>query len=236
VDLRNVDLRKHVVLLSGATGTVGGAFAKFVLAHGGSLALAVRRRHQVAGVAAAFGTARVLPGVVAPQDGEAAAGFVKGAEDALGPITAFVCTAGRWNSEPVGKEPAGQLLELLEANLLTGSNLARAVIGRMRRRGRGTLTFVGSAAVGSPAPMPANYLASKAALHEYVRALALELHGSGVTVSAVLPGVIDTAENRRAMPDADTSHWLSLDRVVAALAARAFGPADGGGPLYPLPG
>ena len=231
-----MDLRNEVVLLSGATGTVGGAFAKFVLAHGGSLALAVRRRHQVATVTAAFGSSRVLPGVVAAQDSEAAAGFVKGAEDALGPITAFVCTAGRWDQEPVGKEPAGQLLELLEANLLTGSNLARAVLGRMRRRRRGTLTFVGSAAVGSPIPMPANYLASKAALHEYVRALALELAGSGVTASAVLPGVIDTPENRKAMPGADTARWVPLDDVVAALAARAFGPAGDGGPLYPLLG
>jgi NAD(P)-dependent dehydrogenase (short-subunit alcohol dehydrogenase family) len=231
-----VDLRKHVVLLSGATGAVGGAFAKFVLANGGSLALAVRRRHQVAAVTAVFGATRVLPGLVAPQDGEAAAGFVKGAEDALGPITAFVCTAGRWNQEPVGKEPAGQLLELLEANLLTGSNLARAVVGRMRRRRRGTLTFVGSAAVGSSTAMPANYLASKAALHEYVRALALELAGSGVTASAILPGVIDTPENRKTMPSADTTRWVPIDAVVEALAARAFGPTGSGGPLYPLLG
>ena len=78
------------------------------------------------------------------------------------------------------KEAAEELQELLEANLLTATNLARAVLGGMRRRRAGSLVFVGAAAVGTAASGMANYLASKAALHEFVRALALELHDSGV--------------------------------------------------------
>jgi NAD(P)-dependent dehydrogenase (short-subunit alcohol dehydrogenase family) len=229
-----VDLHKQVVLIVGATGAVGMSFAKHVLQHGGKVAAVVRRPWQVAGIADSLGRDRVLVGCVGSQDGEAAAGFVKGVKDALGPITAYVCTAGRWSGAPVGKDAAGALQELLEANLLAGANLARAVVGAMRRQRAGTLTFVGSAAVGGAAGAAANYLASKAALHEYVRALAADLAGSGVRAAAVLPPTIDTAANREAMPDADRSRWVTVDRVVETLARHAFGPEVPGGPLYPL--
>lgn len=228
-----MDLRHQVVLLAGATGAVGKAFASSVLQRGGKVAAAVRRPWQVASLQESLGRDRVLVGCVGPQDGEAAAGFVKGVKDALGPITAYVCTAGHWSGTTVGRDSAGALQELLEANLLTGANLARAVIGALRRQKAGTMTFVGSAAVGS-AGATANYLASKAALHEYVRALATDLAGSGVRAGAVLPPTIDTAANREAMPDADRSQWISVERVVDALAQHAFGPELPGGPLYPL--
>lgn len=229
-----MDLRHQVVLLAGATGAVGKAFASFVLQRGGKVAAAVRRPWQVASLQESLGRDRLLVGCVGAQDSEAAAGFVKGIKDALGPITAYVCTAGRWSGASVGKDSAGALQELLEANLLAGATLARAVVGALRRQKVGTMTFVGSAAVGGPVGAPANYLASKAALHEYVRALAADLAGSGVRAAAVLPPTIDTAPNREAMPDADRSQWISVDRVVDALARHAFGPELPGGPLYPL--
>ena len=79
----------------------------------------------------------------------------------------------------------------------------------------------------------ANYRASKAALHEGVRARALELVGTGVRAAAIVPGTIDTETNRKAMPDADASQWLPLDVVAHAMFAAAFAP-NGAGPFYPV--
>ena len=81
----------------------------------------------------------------------------------------------------------------------------------------------------------ANYLASKAALHEYVRALADELRLSPVRAVALLPGTIDTDANRAAMPTADRSAWLAVPTVVEALLRLALGvlPQESG-PLYPI--
>ena len=235
-----VELEDQVVLLGGATGELGGAFARHVLDRGARLAVPVRRQWQVEKVGQALGSDGVLVGVVGAQDGEAAAGFVKGVDDALGPITAMVCAAGMFAARQVGEDPAGELQQLVEANLLAGATLARVVLPGMRRRGRGSLTFVGSAAVGADAPLSANYLASKAALHEYVRALARSLQGSGVRATAIVPGTLDTPANRAAMPDADRSQWIPIERAVAALAACAFDEgAEGGawqqGGLYPVP-
>lgn len=226
--------KDEVVLLAGATGALGGAFARHALDRGARVAAVVRRDWQVARLRAALGSDRVLVGVVGPQDGEAAAGFVKGAGDALGPITALVCANGMFAADAVGSDPAGQLAQLIEANLLTGANLTRAVLAVMRRRRRGSLTFVGSVAVGAATFV--NYAASKAALHEYVRALAQELDGSGVRAAAIVPGTLDTEANRKAMPDADRADWVPLETAVEALADCAFGEPRRGGPLYPLVG
>src|SRR5690349_17866363 len=116
-----MDLRDHVVVIAGATGCVGSAFAKFVLARGGKVAAPVRRPWQVAKVRDELGNRlggeRLLVGVLMPLDTEAAAGFAKGANDALGPITAFVGAAGRLQPRSPGHEPGNDLPESLEANV-----------------------------------------------------------------------------------------------------------------------
>ncbi|MCA8951381.1 MAG: SDR family NAD(P)-dependent oxidoreductase [Planctomycetes bacterium] len=216
----------QVVLLAGATGQLGAEFARRVLRSGGSVAATVRREWQVARLRSELGEPadRLLVGVVGPRDSEAAAGFVKGAGDALGPIAALVVAAGLFRTAEVGTEPAGELEELLEANLLAGATLVRAALPGMRRRRRGTITFVGSAGVGSDFGLSPNYLASKAAVHEYVRALASSLRDSGVTAAAIVPATLDSA--------------AKVEAALMGLARLAFDPegaaAAGQGPLFPL--
>lgn len=226
-----------VVLLAGATGALGSVLVEHLHAGGARLGIAVRRPQQVAQVQAALPRDRVLVGCVGAQDGEAAAGFVKGVGDALGPIDAYLCASGAFRHGPVGRDPAAELSELLEANLLGPRNLARAVVAPMLRRRTGSMVFVGAAAVGGPGGEGmVNYLASKAALHEWVRALAAELRPGGVRVAAVLPTVIDTPANRAAMPTADRAAWQQPQQVVELMLRCAFGSPPGAGPLYRLDG
>ncbi len=218
-----MDLRDHVVVIAGATGCLGTAFAKLVLARGGRVAAAVRRPWQVGRLQEALGRERLLAGVVPALDAEAAAGFAKGADDALGPITAFVGAAGRFGARTPGQEPGGDLLESLEGNLHANATLARAVLPFLRRRRRGSLTFVGA----SQRALELASIATRtglAALHEFVAGLANELADSGVHASAVL---VDAAGDAATAP---------RERVLAALAAAAFGPPPAGGPLFPLTG
>jgi NAD(P)-dependent dehydrogenase (short-subunit alcohol dehydrogenase family) len=64
-----------------------------------------------------------------------------------------------------------------------------------------------------------------------VRALAAEVRDQGLRVAAVLPTVLDTEANRKAMPDADRSKWQSVDQVVDLMLECAFGE-PGDGPLH----
>jgi NAD(P)-dependent dehydrogenase (short-subunit alcohol dehydrogenase family) len=209
--------------------------ARALLERGARIAVVARQSWQVAKVYEALGRDRILCGHVATNDSEAAAGFVKGATDALGPIDALIAANGAFSANPAGKDKAGEMQSLLDANLLAGTNLARALVGRMLQRRAGRLVFIGSEAVGHAGAGMSNYCASKAALHEYVRALAMELRTGPVRAVALVPGTIDTEANRAAMPQADRSTWAPIESVVAALLHLALAPLpQDSGPLYPL--
>lgn len=185
-DPRGVDLRDQVVVVAGATGRVGSWVCRMVLAGGGKVAAAVRKPWQVGKLQHELGRERLLVGLVPPLDTEAAAGFAKGANDALGPVTSFVGAAGSFAPRQPGREPGHDLAELLEANLLANATLARALLPGLRRRRRGTLAFVGAGPTGL-ATGSAAFAAAKEALHGYVRSLAIDLEGTGIVTGVVLP-------------------------------------------------
>lgn len=106
--------------------------------------------------------------------------------------------------------------EQLELNLLGPWRLARAAAGAMAGGGRIVLT-IGRAAV-DPTPGQAAYQVSKAACARLVEVMARELRERRITINGVLPSVMDTAANRRAMPQAEADRWVPPERVAAAIA------------------
>ena len=224
-----------VVLLSGATGAVGSALCARLLDLGARLGIAVRRDSQVGSVSNRGRD--TLVGVVGSRDGEAAAGLIKGVEDSLGPIDHFISTAGMFRYAVVGQERAHDAEALVEANYLSVVNLVRAVVGPMKRRRAGSIVLTGARAVGQkgePIAGMSLYLASKAALHEYAMVLHAECAPHGIGVAVVRPGVLDTEANRKAMPEADRSSWIPVDRLVETLLDAAQGRLRGSAPLYLL--
>jgi NAD(P)-dependent dehydrogenase (short-subunit alcohol dehydrogenase family) len=98
----------------------------------------------------------------------------------------------------------------------------------------GRIVNVASRAVVPPAGGFIAYTVSKAAVITLTQALAREVP-AGVTVNAVLPSTMDTPANRRAMPDADRSGWVSPDTVASAIALLASEAAGSiSGTLVPI--
>jgi short-subunit dehydrogenase len=79
-------------------------------------------------------------------------------------------------------------LNLVDLNVRSAVHLAKLVLNDMVRRGSGRVLFTSSIAATSPGPYLATYAASKAFLYSFAEALRHELHGTGVTVTALLPG------------------------------------------------
>lgn len=229
-------LRGRTAMVAGATGAVGRAAVARLVELGAKVALPVRKPRHVERLQQEFPGADVLVGVVEPRDGEAAAGFVKGAEDSLGPVDVFLSAAGAFRSGIVGRDHAGDDLALLEANFLAAHTLVRAVVSPMKRRRTGNIVLTGANAVGRAGPGMALYAASKAALHEYARVLAAELREFDVHVAVIAPDTLDTPANRTAMPDADRSRWTPVPHLVDLLLKAAVGPAPdaGEGPILRL--
>ncbi len=126
---------------------------------------------------------------------------------------------------------------LFRLNLLSTLNIFRAAIAAMRPRGGGALCAVGAmAALQAPAEMAA-YAASKGAVLRLVESFAAELRGTGIRVNAVLPGTMDTPQNRAAMPGADPAGWVHPEEIGEVIAFLLSAAASGvTGALVPVTG
>jgi NAD(P)-dependent dehydrogenase (short-subunit alcohol dehydrogenase family) len=127
--------------------------------------------------------------------------------------------------------------EMFRLNTLTTLNVFRAALPAMRAAGRGSLVAVGAgAALNAPATF-GPYAASKAAVLRLVEAFAAELKGEGVRVNAVLPGTMDTPQNRTAMPNVDPVRWVRPEEVAEVMAFLLDAAASGvTGAAVPVPG
>jgi len=106
---------------------------------------------------------------------------------------------------------------MMNMNAKGGFLLFRAALPSMLAAGSGRLIAVGARAGVVPAAGLSAYSASKAALHALILSLSAELKQSGVTANAILPGIIDTAANRAAMPAADFSQWVPAQSLASML-------------------
>ena len=113
-----------------------------------------------------------------------------------------------------GSEALDRMLTL---NLRSGFVLCHAIIPIMLKQGHGSIVNVAAkAAVDHPAGAAA-YAASKAAAVAMINSLAADLRGTGVRVNSVLPSIIDTEPNRKAMPKADYSKWPKPEEIAKVI-------------------
>jgi NAD(P)-dependent dehydrogenase (short-subunit alcohol dehydrogenase family) len=119
--------------------------------------------------------------------------------------------ANMWDSDPAALD------RMLTLNLRPGFLLARAAVKTMLRQGTGAIVnVVAKAALDHPAGLAA-YSASKAAALAMMGSLAEDLKGTGIRANSILPSIIDTAGNRRAMPKADFAKWPKPEDIAKVI-------------------
>ncbi len=113
-----------------------------------------------------------------------------------------------WQSDPKVFE------QMLALNVRSGYMLSHEVVPVMLKQGSGAIVNVASRAAFEHSPGAAAYVATKAAAVAMMDSLAADLKGTGVRVNSILPSIIDTEANRKAMPDADFSKWPKPDEIA----------------------
>jgi NAD(P)-dependent dehydrogenase (short-subunit alcohol dehydrogenase family) len=106
---------------------------------------------------------------------------------------------------------------MLSLNLYSGYCLSRNVVPVMLKQGRGAIVNVASMAAIDHAAQSAAYAASKAAAVAMIDSLAADLKGTGVRANSILPSIIDTDANRKAIPQADFSKWPKPQDVARVI-------------------
>lgn len=160
------------------------------------------------------------------------------AASAMGGIRVLAHIAGGYRGGvDVESVEAGDVLSMIDVNLVSAFWAAKHVIPHAKKAGSGRLLFVSSRGAIQYYPGAAAYAAAKIGLHGLVGTLAKELLKDGVTANAVLPSTIDTAANRAAMPKGKFDDWVRPDQIAALLAFLASDEASAvSGALIPIYG
>ena len=217
----------RTVFVTGAAGNLGRAVADAFFRRGANLVLAARTRGQLESAYAPDERRLfVCADLLEPAQVDAA---VHAAVGRYGRIDVLCNLAGAFRMGPPVHETPDELWRaMLDLNARTVINTARAVVPGMIAAGSGKIVNVGAAAaLGGKANMGA-YCVAKSAVVRLTESMAAELRVKGINVNCVLPSIIDTPENRAAMPGADPSLWVAPDALAEAVvflgseAARAI--------------
>jgi NAD(P)-dependent dehydrogenase (short-subunit alcohol dehydrogenase family) len=153
----------------------------------------------------------------------------------VGRIDALINLVGGFAMGYVVETDLSLWQRMLTMNLTAAFLLSKAVLPHMLQQRTGRIVHVAARAAVEPFPGAAAYVVSKAGLAALIRALALELAGSGVTINGLLPTTIDTPANRKSMPDADPSKWVNPRSIADMLSFLVSDEASQtNGALIPL--
>lgn len=221
---------RHAALVTGASGGIGEALAKLFARDGYDLVLVARDRARLERVGEALKAEYGVGYLAVPADltDPAAPEHVRHAVHHAGwQVEALVNNAGFGLFGPFVKtdgEAPTELrreLEMIQVNVAALTHLTKLFLPAMVERGRGRVMNVASTAAFQPGPLMAVYYASKAYVLSFGEALAVELKGTGVTVTTLCPGATRTEFQKTASMEG--SRLFSSPLVMDADEVAAVG-------------
>jgi NAD(P)-dependent dehydrogenase (short-subunit alcohol dehydrogenase family) len=212
---------RRSVVVTGAFGNLGLAVARTFREQGARLALLGHTRPPPP-VAGEFPAPHCVLGGVDLTSAASTGTAMETIRATLGGIDVLVNVAGgfRWQTLEQGDVDgwdamfASNLKTAVVSTKLALPQLLLSPAGRIINVGAGAAARAAGAGMGA-------YSASKAGVHKLTESLAQELKDRGITVNAVLPGIIDTPQNRADMPNADVARWVQPEAIAAVIAFLA---------------
>lgn len=186
------DLSGKTALVTGATGGIGGAIATALHAQGAHVGISGRNEEKLAALAAELGDrVSVLPADLSSND--AVADLVKRADEAMGQIDILVNNAGLTRDGLSMRMSDDDWQTVIDVNMTATFKLAKAVQRGMMKRRTGRIINIASIVGVTGNPGQCNYVASKAGMIGWSKAMGAEIASRGITVNCIAPGFIATA-------------------------------------------
>lgn len=212
-----------VVLIAGGTGGLGRAVTSAFLEEGATVVVTYRNQPEWEKVKTASSAyaGRLEGHEVDVTDETTMRQLVEKVVSKHGRLDAMVNTVGGYAGGLKFWEMETRVFEqMLNLNLRSGYALSRAAVPAMLKQGGGAIVNVAAKAAFDHAAGASAYAASKAAAVAMLDSLAADVKGTGVRVNTILPSIMDTEANRKAMPKADFAKWpkpLDIARVILFL-------------------
>ena len=219
--------KDKVVMVTGASGNLGSAVTRAFVDAGAKLALIDRQPERLA---------ERFPELVSESErfltenadltSEAAiTAVVEKTIEKFGRIDVLVHTVGGFFSgPPLHETPLDKLEFMLTINAKTTFITNQAVLKKMVPQGSGKIINIAARPAFQGNKNMSAYSAAKAAVLRLTESAAAEVKSAGINVNAIIPGTIDTPQNREAMPNANADNWVqpeSLADVILFLASPA---------------
>ena len=136
----------------------------------------------------------------------------------LPPLWASIHLVGGFANKPLVDTSYADLERQWKLNTVTCFLSCREAVRAIRKTGNGgRIVNVAARPVIAPVGGMAAYVAAKAGVASLTQSLAAELAADRILVNAVLPSLIDTPANRKAMPDADHDSWPRPEEIARAI-------------------
>lgn len=208
-----------VALIAGGTGGLGKAVTLAFLHEGASVLATYIVKEEADALRDAIGSnahLELLP--LDATDENACRALVDGITARYGRLDILVNTIGGYAGGKSLWEIDPKIWRLMiNLNLNAGFALSHAAVPAMLRQGSGSIVNIAARAAFDHAAGAAAYAASKAGALAMIDCLAQDLKGTGVRANSVLPSIIDTEPNRRAMPSADFSRWPKPEEIARVI-------------------
>jgi 3-oxoacyl-[acyl-carrier protein] reductase len=212
------DLSGKGVLITGASGGIGGAIARALHGAGAKVALSGTRRDALDALAADLGAnASVVPCNLS--DADAVAALAADAEAAVGQLDIVVNNAGLTRDGLAMRMKDEDWSRVIDVNLTAAFRISRGALRGMMKRRWGRIINITSIVGVTGNPGQANYAASKAGMIGMSKSLAAEVASRGITVNCIAPGFIDTAMTQAL----DESQH---ERLLGAIPVGRLGTSD----------
>lgn len=216
----DVTSKAKVVLVAGGTGGLGRAVSLAFLEEGSRVVVTYRKQEELDTLKnLAASNSSQFEGYDVDVTDEAEVGrLVEGIVARYGRLDAMVNTVGGYAGGVKLWELDTKVFDqMLALNLRAGYALSRAAVRVMLKQGSGAIVNIAAKAAIDHAAGAAAYAASKAAAVAMIDSLAEDLKGTGIRVNSVLPSIIDTETNRKAMPKADFAKWPKPEDIARVI-------------------
>ena len=211
------DFSNKVVLVAGGTGGLGQAVSLAFLEEGAQVAVTWRHESEFQSLKdfAANHATRLSGFNVDVTDPVQTANLVDHIVSRSNQLDVLVNTVGGYaGGTPLWELEPEVFARMIDLNLRATYALAKSAVPPMLARKSGSVVNIASKAAWDHAAGASAYTSTKAAAVALIDSLAADLIGTGVRANSILPSIIDTEANRKAMPNADFSKWPKAEDIA----------------------